>query len=133
MAFDRLLGDRMRRALRRRRGITDKQMFGGLAFLVDGKMFCGVIGDAMVVRVGPERYEKALARPHTTKMDFTGKPMRGYIYVKKEGLQRVADIAFRRREYETSMRRVGLAALRNWERSSMNSRSVVQAVRICFA
>ena len=77
----------MRLVLHRKRRITDKKMFGGLAFLVDGKMFCGVIGDKLVVRVVPDQYRIALSRPHTRKMDFTGKPLTGYVYVEKQGLR----------------------------------------------
>ena len=93
MAFDSQLGDRVRLVLRRKRQITEKKMFGGLAFLVDGKMFCGVIGDKLVVRVGPDQYRIALSRPHTRKMNFTGKPLTGYVYVGKQGLRTDNELA----------------------------------------
>jgi hypothetical protein len=60
-------------------------MFGGLAFLVGGHMCCGVVGDRLMVRVGPDAYEEALGRPHARKMDFTGRPMRGLVYVEPRG------------------------------------------------
>ena len=60
-------------------------MFGGIAFLVDGKMFCGVARDDLMVRVGPELYEQALGRTHVRPMDFTGRPLKGYVFVGPEG------------------------------------------------
>jgi hypothetical protein len=62
MAYDAQLAERVQRLLARRKGITEKKMFGGLAFMLHGKMFCGVLKDDLVVRVGPERYEQALSR-----------------------------------------------------------------------
>jgi TfoX/Sxy family transcriptional regulator of competence genes len=56
-------------------------MFGGLAFMVRGHMFVGVLQKPLMARVGPEGYEKVLKQPHVRMMDFTGKPLRGYVYV----------------------------------------------------
>jgi hypothetical protein len=53
--------------------------------LLGGKMFCGIVKDDLVVRVGPERYEEALGRPHVRPMDFTGRPMNGYVFVAPAG------------------------------------------------
>jgi TfoX/Sxy family transcriptional regulator of competence genes len=75
------LATRIRKALAKRRNVTEKSMFGGLAFLVGGRMCCGVLGDDLVVRVAADRYDAALARPHVRPMDFTGRPMKGFIYV----------------------------------------------------
>ena len=86
MAFDQGLAQRVREALDGRAGITERQMFGGLAFLVDGKMFIGISGSKLMCRVGAERYQDALALPHVREMDFTGKPMNGYVYVEPPGL-----------------------------------------------
>jgi hypothetical protein len=60
-------------------------MFGGIAFLLDGKMICGLANEDLMVRVGPERYEAALAEKHVRPMDFTGRPLKGYVYVSPEG------------------------------------------------
>jgi hypothetical protein len=60
-------------------------MFGGLAFLVRGHMVCGVLGEELMVRVGPEAYREALAMPHARPMDFTGKPLAGFVYVAPRG------------------------------------------------
>ena len=64
---------------------VEKKMFGGVAFMVRGHVSCGVIGDTLLVRVGPERYADALKRPHAREMDFTGKPLNGFVYVAPEG------------------------------------------------
>ena len=86
MAFDEGLAQRVREALRGVPSITERRMFGGLAFLIDGKMFIAVSGDKLMARVGAERYEDALALPHVRRMDFTGRPMNGYVYVEPAGL-----------------------------------------------
>lgn len=85
MAYDEGLADRIRRAVGPRPDVTEKKMFGGIAFLLDGKMFCGVVKDELMVRVGPAAYEAALARPHARPMDFTGRPMAGYVFVGAAG------------------------------------------------
>jgi TfoX/Sxy family transcriptional regulator of competence genes len=81
MAFDEKLADRIRQAVGPRPDVTEKKMFGGLAFLQDGKMFVGIVKDDLMVRVGPERYDAALAEAHVRPMDFTGRPMVGYVFV----------------------------------------------------
>jgi hypothetical protein len=92
MAFDEKLADRLRTALARRRNVTEKKMFGGLAFLAAGRMFCGVIGEDLVVRVGPDGWAGALARRHVGPMDFTGKPLTGYVYVAPPGVRTSASL-----------------------------------------
>ncbi len=87
MAYDTALADRIRRTLARRKGVTEKAMFGGLAFLLDGKMFVGIVKDELMVRVGPEHHEEAIAQPHARTMDFTGRPMKGYVFVAPAGLR----------------------------------------------
>ena len=88
MAYDTALAKRVGALLRRRKNITRKEMFGGTCFLVNGNMCCGVNRDRLVVRVGPERYEELLRKRHIKLMDFTGKPLRGFIYVLPSGLKR---------------------------------------------
>ena len=85
MPYDAKLADRIRRVVAGKRGVTEKKMFGGIAFLLDGKMFCGVASNDLMVRVGPERHEDALGRPHVRPMDFTGRPMKGYVFVGSDG------------------------------------------------
>ena len=87
MAYDEKLADRIRTALARRRGVTEKKMFGGVTFLVRGNMACGVTQHDMMVRVGPDAYEEALAHPHAREMDFTGRALKGMVYVDAKGLR----------------------------------------------
>ena len=92
MAYDERLADRIRALLGGRADVEERKMFGGIAFMVAGRMACGVTDGDLMVRVGPDRYEDALARPHTRPMDFTGKPMRGYVYVAPAGIAAKADL-----------------------------------------
>lgn len=93
MAYDEGLAERVRRALQGRNDVVEKRMFGGCAFLVSGSMACGITAHDLMVRVGPERYEAALSRPHARPMDFTGRPLRGMVYVTAEGLRTDASLA----------------------------------------
>lgn len=86
MPHDEILADRVRKILARRRGISEKKMFGGLSFLVNGNMACGVEGRKLMVRVGPDAWEDALGRAHARKMDFTGKSLKGFVYVQPAGV-----------------------------------------------
>ncbi len=85
MAYNEKLAERVRESIKGKRNLTEKKMFGGLAFLLKGKMFCGIVKDDLMVRTGPELYEQALAKPHSRPMDFTGKPMKGFVYVGPQG------------------------------------------------
>lgn len=94
MAYDEGLATRLREAFAAAAvAIQERRMFGGLCFLVRGHMSCGIVADTLMVRVGPERYAAALARPHAREMDFTGKPMKGMVYVAPDGLAEDADLA----------------------------------------
>lgn len=86
MPYDEGLAQRIREALASRNNIAEKKMFGGIAFMLAGNMCCGVVRDTLMLRVGPEQYEEALGRPHVREMDFTGKPMKGMIYVDAAGI-----------------------------------------------
>ncbi|MCY0933154.1 TfoX/Sxy family protein [Streptomyces sp. H34-S4] len=81
MTYDEGLAQRIREQLGERPDLTEKRMFGGLSFLVGGNMTVGVVGDELISRVGPDQAEKALARPEARPMDFTGRPMRGWVTV----------------------------------------------------
>ena len=87
MAYDEALTARVRATLSGARGMTEKKMFGGLAFLDHGRMCVGVLKDTLVVRLAPAACAKALTRPYTQPMDFTGKPMTGFLYVDAAGLK----------------------------------------------
>jgi TfoX/Sxy family transcriptional regulator of competence genes len=81
MAFDPGLAQRVRAVVANRPGISERAMFGGLAFLVDGKMFVGIRNSSLMARVGAERHQDALAMPGVRVMDFTGRPLKGYVYI----------------------------------------------------
>ena len=85
MAYDETLAQRIRELLADKHSVVEKRMFGGIAFMLRGNMCCGIVRDDLMVRVGPERHEEALAQPHARPMDFTGRPMRGMVYVTPEG------------------------------------------------
>lgn len=67
-------------------------MFGGLAFMVNGHMCCGIVGDALMLRVGPDAYDDSVSQPHARPMDFTGRPMRGMVYVDPAGFRTSAGL-----------------------------------------
>lgn len=90
MAYDEGLAERIRAIAT---GCAERKMFGGLAFMLDGNMACGVVGDELMVRVGPHAYESAMARPHAREMDFTGTAMKGLVYVDPKGVAEDADLA----------------------------------------
>lgn len=92
MAFDEELAARVRRALASRGDVEEKRMFGGLTFMVAGRMCCGVSGRDLMVRCGASAYEEALARPHARPMDFTGRPLKGFVFVAPEGHARDTDL-----------------------------------------
>lgn len=85
MAYDEKLAVRVRMILKGQCALVEKKMFGGLAYLSQGKMFAGILKRDLVVRVGPDANDEALKKAHTRPMDFTGRPMKGYIYVSPGG------------------------------------------------
>lgn len=92
MAYDEGVAQRVREQLQARGDITERKMFGGLAFMAHGHMFIGILGDRLMVRVGPDHYAKALSQVHVQEMDFTGRPMKGYIYVEPDGFESDAQL-----------------------------------------
>ena len=92
MAYDLDLAQRVRDALGQWPGVSERRMFGGLAFLVDGKMFVGISGSKLMARIGTEHYLDALALPHVREMAFTGRPMKGYVYVDPPALKSSRDL-----------------------------------------
>ena len=87
MAYNEELALRIRQSLGEQTGIVERKMFGGLCFMAHGNMLGGVMGDEIIVRVGAERYEDSLHLPHVRPMDFTGRPMRGFVIVASEGIE----------------------------------------------
>jgi len=86
------LAERIRGALRGRDGVTERKMFGGIAFMVGGNMAVGVIRDDLIVRVGPDAHDDAVAQPHVRVFDFGGRPSRGMVYVAPEGVASDAEL-----------------------------------------
>jgi TfoX/Sxy family transcriptional regulator of competence genes len=86
MAYDLGLADRIRVVLERLGDFSEQKMFGGLCFMVNGHMCCGIVKSDLMLRLTPEAATAALREPHTRPMDFTGKPMKSMIYVDAAGV-----------------------------------------------
>jgi TfoX/Sxy family transcriptional regulator of competence genes len=87
MAYDEGLAQRIREVLDELPGLVEKKMFGGVGFIIQGNMACGVNKDKLIVRVGPERHEETMQRPHTRPFDITGRPMKGWVMVEADGYE----------------------------------------------
>lgn len=93
MAFDEGLAERVRGLVAHEPDISERKMFGGLCFMTNGTMCFGIVGSELMVRVGVEGYAEALTLPHAREMDFTGKSMRGMVYVAEDGIAEDDDLA----------------------------------------
>jgi TfoX/Sxy family transcriptional regulator of competence genes len=87
MAYSEELLERIRRALADRNDVAEQRMFGGVAFLVRGNMACGPHGDSLIVRIGEDAVRKALKEPHVGPMDFTGRVLKPFAYIRQDGLR----------------------------------------------
>lgn len=94
MAYDQGLAQRIRAELAQLPNLSEKEMFGGVGFMINGNMACGVNKDEMIVRVGPEKYDQALQKPHTRVFDFTGRPMKGWIMIGPQGYESDEDLKY---------------------------------------
>jgi len=94
MAYDEQLADRIREILVEQPVIEEKQMMGGVAFMVKGKMCVGVIKNEMMARIDPDIYEEALEKNGCRPMDFTHKPMKGWVFISPEGIDKVKDLEY---------------------------------------
>jgi len=92
MAFDQGLAQRIREVLGDIPDVVEKKMFGGLAFMIRGNMCVGIIGSELMVRVGKDVYDQALTQPHAREMDFTGKALKGFVYVGEDGIMEDKDL-----------------------------------------
>jgi len=92
MAYDEELARRVRRVVDEYDSVTEKHMFGGIAFMLREHMCVGIVGDELMVRTGPEAYEALLGEPHARPMDFTGRPMRGFLFVDAPGVATARDL-----------------------------------------
>jgi TfoX/Sxy family transcriptional regulator of competence genes len=87
VAFSESLAARIRDALKPMRGVSEKKMFGGIGFLLNGNMLVGVWQHSLIVRLGPEEGEAAHLEPHVKEFDITGRPMKGWVMVEPEGVE----------------------------------------------
>jgi hypothetical protein len=90
MAYDELIANRVRQAFGARNDITERKMFGGLAFLYHGRMCCGIVGSDLMVRVPDDEFDTVMRGRHVRPMDFTGKLLRGFAYVSPPGFRTAA-------------------------------------------
>lgn len=93
MAYDEALAERIRQVLAARNDVTEKKMFGGIAFMAGDRMAVGVVKEDLMVRVGPDAHDEALAQPHARPMDMGGRVSRGFVYVAPDGVASDADLA----------------------------------------
>ena len=101
MAYDEFLADRIKNVFDDKRvSFESKKMMGGLCFMVDNKMCCGIHIDKktntrlLMARIGEKAYENELSKPECLPMDFTGRPMKGYIFVTPKGFDMEKDLAY---------------------------------------
>ena len=92
MAYDEGVAQRIRENLEDRGDVVEKKMFGGIAFMVRGNMCVGVNGDDLMLRVGKMRHAELVERPHVRPMDFTGRPMDGFLFLAPDGYESDADL-----------------------------------------
>lgn len=94
MAYNEKLADRVREEFVSVRKIEEKKMMGGLTFMVNGKMCVGILNDDLMLRIAPGEYEQALERRGCREMDFTGRPMKGFVFVSPEGTKTKRDLTY---------------------------------------
>lgn len=87
MGYDEGTAERVRTILGNAPGLTERRMFGGISFMLDGNMCCGVVNKDLVIRVGRDQYDDALRETHARPMDFTGHPLTGFVYVSPNGYE----------------------------------------------
>ena len=94
MAYDEQLADRIREILIDQSVTEEKQMMGGLAFMVNNKMCVGVIKNDMMARIDPDVYNEALEKHGCRPMDFTHKTMKGWVFISPEGIDNVKNLEY---------------------------------------
>jgi TfoX/Sxy family transcriptional regulator of competence genes len=92
MAYDERLAERVRDALGDHAGITERRMFGGIGIMLDGNMCCGVQGDEVILRLGDEEAEAALADRHGRPFDMSPRPMKGWVMMHRDALESDEDL-----------------------------------------
>jgi hypothetical protein len=93
MGYDEKTAGRVRRILSGRRDVVEKRMVGGLSFIVNGRMCCGVTSSALMVRLGPEACARALSQPYVRPMEFAGRRLAGFVYIEPGGYRTDAALA----------------------------------------
>lgn len=95
MSYDELLADRIRNTLKKQRvKSTEKKMMGGLCFMVDEKMCVGIVKNELMARIDPEIYDEALSKKGCKEMNFTGRPMKGFVFVEPEAIDLDTDLDY---------------------------------------
>ena len=95
MAYDQFLAERISQYFKEKNLVTeDKKMMGGLCYMLNDKMCVGIVKNELMARVGPEAYEQCLQKEGCTEMNFTGRPMKGYVFVNGEGIDSDKDLAY---------------------------------------
>ncbi len=95
MAYNEFLADRIRLVLAEKSVVyTEKKMFGGLCFMVDDKMCLGIVQEEMMARIGTEQYQEALGKEGCKEMNFTGRAMKGYVFLEPEAIDMEDDLAY---------------------------------------
>tara|TARA_B110001469_G_scaffold51778_1_gene50224 strand:- start:494 stop:844 length:351 start_codon:yes stop_codon:yes gene_type:complete len=93
MPYDEGLAERLQDYFEDRTDVEAKKMFGGLCFMVSSHMCCCIVGDTLLARVGPENYDACMAENYVREMDFTGKALKGMVYVSPKGFEDDAQLA----------------------------------------
>src|SRR5206468_5383038 len=93
MAFNEQLANKIRKQLNRQSGLSEKKMFGGVAFLINGNMSVGVHGDELIVRISPESTDALLKEPGARLFDLTGRPMKGWLLVGSAATKKPTSLA----------------------------------------
>lgn len=95
MAYDEFLADRIKAELKRQNvPFEEKKMMGGVCYLVNDKMCVGIVKQKLMARIGTEKYDEAFDKPGCREMDFTGKPLKGYVFVEPDGIDLDSDLAY---------------------------------------
>jgi len=87
MAYNEKLAERITKLLKPQKRVKEKKMFGGMCYMLKDKMMCGIVKDDLMVRVLDDMFDELLKKPHSREMDFTGRPMRGFLYVSPDGIK----------------------------------------------
>jgi TfoX-like protein len=129
MAYDDKLADRIRKAFGTRRDVAERKMFGGLAFLSHGRMCCGIVGADLMVRIAEDEFGQVIRGRHVRPMDFTGRPLKGFVYVLPPGFRTAAALGSWLSRGERAAVQKTAASSRAGSRLRKNSRSRVRQKR----